>query len=436
MENTDDDGVIVGGPSITLAKLGRFGPYTDLVDRVANPVVGVPFHSVRNRFHQLKNQSQLARGFIDSIEFHIFLDDETPQARAWIENGRRYVGITLGLVHLIEYYFLNIFSIKGVLTEFPESEGEEEVEIGKLKEGFFIDKMLKTAELNPPFRIPVRIPKSRLRQQLAGHLATSAIEFILWHEIGHCFYEHTKILNEVYGVQQSTMAEWIPQSELCEPQDARHLFELQADSFALSALCSYALPNRKALLRKPERIDDYAIWSFAIDSLFWIFSQELPLGKISVSHPHPQMRAYNKLQVMQMMSHGRKFPTVGEVPLPVIKFFESAHTLANYWAKLSLPGNQWLWVHADNREKIHSDWIALDQRTTDLQKAQAERYYDRKLYKQIMTYGGWPPARGPYSNRPPAAGDVRMSVTAIKNPARLQLVLDQIKGKAPTTPDQ
>ena len=232
------------------------------------------------------------------------------------------------------------------------------------------------------------------------------------------------------------MAESIPESELCEPQDARHLFELQADCFALSALCAYALPNWKALLRKPERIDDYAIWSFAIDSFFWIFSQKLPLGEISVSHPHPQMRAYNKLQEMQILSHGRKFPTVGEVPLPVIKFMESAHMLSNYWAKLSLPGNQWLWVHADNREKIHSDWVALVQRTTDLQKAQFEKYYDKKLYKQIMTYGGWPRARGPYSMRPPAEGASRMTIAAIKNPTMLQSVLDQTKGKTPATPDQ
>ena len=76
MKTTDEDGLIVGKPSITPIKLGRFGPYTDLVDLLADPVIGVPFHSVRNRFHQLKNQSQLARGFVDSIEFHIFLNDQ------------------------------------------------------------------------------------------------------------------------------------------------------------------------------------------------------------------------------------------------------------------------------------------------------------------------------------------------------------------------
>jgi hypothetical protein len=155
-ENTDERPLIGTGLPTTLVKSGRFGPYTDLLDHIANPVMGVPFHSIRNRFHQLKSQSELASSFIDSIEFHVFLDDETPNARAWIQDGRRYVGITSGLVHLIEYYFLNIFSIRGVLTEFPESEKEEEVEIAKLADGFFLDKILKTAEfdkspLNSPF---------------------------------------------------------------------------------------------------------------------------------------------------------------------------------------------------------------------------------------------------------------------------------------------
>jgi len=337
--NSIEDVVMVAqpiiGPPVALVKVGRFGPYTDALEYVTSPVRGIPFCSIRNRFHQLRYLSKLSAEFIKSIRFQIILDDETPNARAWTQDGRHYVGITTGLMLLIEYYFLNILSIRGVLTQFPENDKEEEVDVEKIREGFFLDKMLKTVEFNAsPFRLPVRVPKSRLRREIALGLATSAIEFVLWHEIGHCFHQHARILNEVFEVQESAMAEWIPESELCERQDARHLFELQADSFAIFALCAYALPDKKGVARKPDRIDDYAIWSLAIDSLFWIFSQKLPLDRVSPFHPHPQVRAWNKLQTIHILSKEQKFRTLKGTPLPAIKFVEAAATLSSLWVDL------------------------------------------------------------------------------------------------------
>jgi hypothetical protein len=151
------------------------------------------------------------------------------------------------------------------------------------------------------------------RQEFAGHLLMFALDFIVFHEVGHWLGGHDRFAKEV------TSEFGLPLNEL-EPTRLspvlNQLLELNADAFAINFMTNeFFQVNFGPESIFPSAEEALRMWSTAMAFTFVLFGQEqkirpvMPLDVrihphpgLLTSYPHPMMRMYNAQLTLHNMA--------------------------------------------------------------------------------------------------------------------------------------
>lgn len=260
--------------------------------------------------------------FIKQTRFG-FIANARPNAYSWKADGRYYVGITSGLMHLFFDTCFNALSDNTCFSFVPD--GQENVKSKKISKQKLGRYFHSESPLDIAYHIP-DIPDNSIRSAMALHLVELQILFAFMHEIGHCLMGHFEIKDDVDFICEISETEnsGVPYNEAL-------VMEFQADNVALLFLLHYLLSEQERMDGKSS--DLFYMMSVAIDLAFWIFSkgpvEKLQQRKIG-SHPHPQHRiAYKTWRMLEI-----------DERLPIRSEQLSGFGLENSVAKLMIQGSQ------------------------------------------------------------------------------------------------
>jgi len=192
-------------------------------------------------------------------------------------------------------------------------------------------------------RTPLFFPKDETRMMLAQVLAELALEFLIYHEIGHIVGGHLEIPRNGHGL--STIPEF--QYAINEPGDStfQHVLECDADAFACHTTFWVHTREKMAVLMRDLlnasewQPKDFAllIYIMAVGVLFRVLYPDAPrtIRAYKSSHPHPAIRAC--LVASSAMAFGLGDGTYTPMSLNKI-VAESVGNIEEVWADLCLSG--------------------------------------------------------------------------------------------------
>jgi hypothetical protein len=187
----------------------------------------------------------------------------------------------------------------------------------------------------------VFLPNDQTRVNAAMLLTEVALEFVIFHEIGHIVGGHLEIPRK--GRCLSAIAEF--QHAINEPGNStfQHVLECDADAFACHTIYWIHTPEKIAvimrdLLNASEWQPKYfalITYIMAISVLFRVLNPKAPLtiDASNSSHPHPAVRAC--LVASSAMSWGLDDGIVTDESLSKIAA-ESVGNIESVWAELCL----------------------------------------------------------------------------------------------------
>jgi hypothetical protein len=233
----------------------------------------------------------LARTYLD------FVRNDTLNAVASRQASTYLIGCYKGAVYNISFFFRVILTHPDILPKY----GDPSQEVRWYEN-------LASCDWRMPLPIIIRSiphisrPKTEwpcdpLRKNLAQQLATFAIDFLFFHEMGHLVNRHIDYVRDRYGCD---FEELNARGGRYRSPDFRAL-ELAADSFAVGEIASIGL-FRDRLPKAKGKVNTFIspsealrVWTLAVGFLFLLFDP-YPLGLedySSSSHPHPAVRLRN-----------------------------------------------------------------------------------------------------------------------------------------------
>ena len=304
---------------------------------------------------QLSNRSPKLRHFLDKVEF-AFTYSKNINAHAWATTSGSNIIITQGLVRYLEMIVLQLFAVKGLLKGFGEDQFERSLADGMPILAF----QPESIPISPaqPETTTYRLPVTRQRNILAQICIEFALEFVFWHELGHCACGHSSFLKRTFGIDMVGEIGDVIQT-VDALREASHAAEYQAD------LVGIVLAYQAASKGPADEIEKKLLLrSFSIDLMFWIFTQRAPLDNTSPTHPHPQVRSYYKWQFLTSLfskdERGR------------LAFLAKAlnFEIRNAFEVLGTPGAQWSWL--DNHDVIYGECRTLYENHLKLERKLVE----------------------------------------------------------------
>lgn len=190
---------------------------------------------------------------------------------------------------------------------------------------------------------PLFFPNDQTRMTVAQVLTELALEFLIYHEIGHVVGGHLDIPRDSHRL--STIAEF--QYAINKPGDSalQHVLECDADAFACHVTYWVHTHEGMAVLVSDLvnvsewQSKDFALLTYlmAVGALFRVLYPNAPLtiNAYKSSHPHPAARAC--VVASFAMAHGLCDGSFTATSLDKI-VAESVGNIEDVWADLCLPG--------------------------------------------------------------------------------------------------
>ncbi len=262
------------------------------------------------------------------------IDNSELNAAASSDSSADYITVNLGAVERIFGTAYGLLSTPSFLPNVGNAAAENKPQT--LFNGFPPMPLVRTSR--PPAVIATRIPNDPTRLLIAMHLAELAIEFLLFHEIGHVVGGHL---------------EFIGHNTLMELDSTRHLqgpsmsqiLECDADLFACDIMSAVQMTDEAAdneyslAPNVPWSKRDFALLTYctALGMLFRVFyhGASVDVACSNSTHPHPAVRASLVCSYAFTRAMQRDWTTVsslGDITAASIRNIEEV------WAELILPG--------------------------------------------------------------------------------------------------
>jgi len=242
----------------------------------------------------------------------------------------------------LEHIYGTILGLLSTPIFFPTiGNVDNEVRLENLPGGRFPPVLLLRNVSDADRNTPLFFPNDQTRMTLAQVLAELALEFLIYHEIGHIVGGHLDIPR--YGVRTATIAEF---QHAVKPDDCtfQHLLECDADAFACHVTSSVHTHDQIAALLRDMlcaewQSKDFALLTYlmAIGVLFRALYPSAPcaLSADKSSHPHPAVRAC--LVASSTMARGLHDGSFTSTSLNGI-VANSVGNIEGVWADLCLSG--------------------------------------------------------------------------------------------------
>lgn len=271
----------------------------------------------------------------------LIIDDPSLDARATEHADFDRIYIFRGA---LEQVYGNILGLLSTPDFFP-SIGDVNVEETprNLPDGGFPQVPLLRDNSDADNHDPVFFPSDQQRRDVAQILAELALEFLLYHEIGHIVGGHLELLKARQGL--AMISEFAHPVHKSEDLLLRHVLECDADAFACDVTSGVHLHDDRAELlsdifnarERPPKHFALLIYLMAIGVLFRAVYPRAPvtLGQSNLSHPHPAVRAC--IIGSCTMARGlfdESFTTTDLAD--IVK--DSVRNIEQVWADLFLPG--------------------------------------------------------------------------------------------------
>jgi hypothetical protein len=333
-----------------------------------------PLMVIRNRLGKLAEKSDAAKKFVSNLEIG-YTGYPVPNAHAWHNGDTHFIAVSTKLLALMHSALVALMSVPQV---FPGlfTKGEEPPDLSIFASSFRI-KTLYDQERDG--YVLYHVPKSQDRFDMANRCFQLVAEFALWHEVSHCLLNHTRYLDDRFGIAE--VGEWEQPSDDLSVKELRRIFEFQADVTATRLMLKYSLPDLSPTAGiRP--IDPHFLWSFAVDILFWVMSQDQPLGNEKSTHPHPQMRSFIKYFAVANATFENQD---GLSNLARMTLYTS-RLATQYWRALALDGSERAWIEPENMSKFSAEGDELDMASQRLyDNSQRGKYVDDALYWELVS---------------------------------------------------
>lgn len=270
----------------------------------------------------------------------LIVDDASLNACATHHSGCDRIYIFRGS---LEHIYGTILGLLSTPTFFPTiGDVNNEVRPENLPAGRFPPVPLLKNVSDADRNTRLFFPNDQTRMTLAQVLAELALEFLIYHEIGHIVGGHLEIPRN--GDHVATITEF---QQKAKPDDAtfQHLLECDADAFACHVTSSVHSHDQMAamlrdLLSAALQPKDFALQTYlmSIGVLFRALYAIAPrtLDTYKSSHPHPAVRAC--LVASSTMARGLSDGTFASTsPLNSV-VANSVGNIEDVWADLSLSG--------------------------------------------------------------------------------------------------
>jgi hypothetical protein len=252
-----------------------------------------------------------------------------------------------GVLEKLYGTLLGLLSIPEFLPWLGNANGEDARHIIPADGFTAIPLLLSASEIEGP----ALFPSDEKRRMVAEWLAELALEFLIYHELGHVIGGHLEIRKDGF-LPISEFVQFIPKSDGCH---LSHVLEWDADAFAcfitsaihtnaklVESLCDAIRPN----YREPK---DFAVLTYlvAIGTIFRLLdpSRRRKIQESESSHPHPAIRV--SLVAASMMARGIFEGSLKSESLNLVAA-ESIGNLETVWADLFL---------SDKEQKSADEWL-------------------------------------------------------------------------------
>jgi hypothetical protein len=272
----------------------------------------------------------------------LIVDDPSLNACVTYDDGRDQVSIFRGA---FEHIYGTILGLLSTPAFFPAiGNAEAEMPFPNLpREGFARVPVLRDASNRDP-DTPVRFPNDQTRMTVAQILADLALEFLVYHEIGHIVGGHLEILQ---GNQRLASISEFEQA-IDNPADYafRHVLECDADAFACHVTSGVHTNDKMAALVRDLvnaskwHSKDFALLTYlmAIGILFRVLHPHATanISESKSSHPHPAVRAClvaSSTVARAVFAGAITWSRVNDI------MKDSVRNIEDVWAGLFLPGH-------------------------------------------------------------------------------------------------
>jgi hypothetical protein len=288
----------------------------------------------------------------------VFADSDDLNAFAKKEAACDYVVITRGAVEQIYGCMLTIMSSPSALPEIGDVSKEEEPR-GAFRNGFPPLPLLRRDRQLAS--VAVYHPSDTARMAFGMQLASSALHFLMWHEVGHVFGGHLELITA--GGFGATIVERGTPSSPPIPPPLRHVFEVDADTFAAhSEGYTSTHPELGESLTQTFQWKGVAppdaqfiATGIAIGVLFRLLHPDgpAPVDDRNSTHPHPAVRGNLALsRAISLGIQAKRFEP-GDLFRLVPRSLGLVETI---WSSFDLPGR---------REGTTESWIRQVRKLSD-----------------------------------------------------------------------
>ncbi|MBL9092719.1 MAG: hypothetical protein JNL96_15980 [Planctomycetaceae bacterium] len=155
------------------------------------------------------------------------IDTQEVNARAYSQGQIDVIEINLGLIQKIYGTMHGLMSLPYFLPNVGDVAKEVMPEIADSE---FCGYPMKTKDFDDPTFGAFFFPQDQTRCTFAMTLANYAMDFVVFHELGHIFGGHCELLNASRGM--TSISEFSAEHAETEIDVLRHLLECDADAFA------------------------------------------------------------------------------------------------------------------------------------------------------------------------------------------------------------
>jgi len=212
---------------------------------------------------------------------------------------------------------------------------------------------------------PDEYPCDPIRRSFAEDIATFALDFLFFHELGHVIYGHGDFLEQEFGVYQ--LSERKAVSGLSP--DLAKMLELSADVFAIEQTGRPWLHGNQGT-KFASSAEALVRWCTALNLLLMISdASEAPIARYeSAGHPHPAVRHVAAYGYMSKHAHVcgarimKNFDDAWLIALEEMgEIAEHFGLRSAIWAAISRDGRKILW----EQERLSELWSSKYQTAFD-----------------------------------------------------------------------
>jgi hypothetical protein len=311
---------------------GQFlSPFDEVVRELQEKGAAL-YECLRPKMRPQWRQRQLEVLIVDNPDFNAF---------AMEHNGHDRVCIFRGAIEKLYGNFLGMLSVPFFLPTVGDVSVEDmpdELLLG----GFPSAPLLRSASAQNQ-SIPFYLPNDETRRLVATVLIELALEFLIYHELGHVLGGHLELMESKTG--SSFISEFA--NAIATPQIAmmQQVMECDADAFACHLTAGVHLNDtvaesmKEALGKLNWPAADIAMFTYlaATGVLFRSCYPEAParLDDSNSSHPHPAVRSCLVAASTMARAHSAgRFSLETLTPIVV----DTIGNLETVWAQLCLPG--------------------------------------------------------------------------------------------------